>query len=202
MQWLALKLSGICVIVFILQIAIPAITENFALVSATVLSEPWTVFTHMFLHGGVTHLLYNLFALALFGTILERLLGWRRFLVIYFISGVAASIGAVIFYPATIGASGAIFGVLGCLAVLRPKMTVFMVGFPMPMVVAAAFWALGDLIGMFAPSGTANAAHLFGMAFGIVVGIYLWKEHGEFFGKKEETKISEKEFEEWESSWM
>ncbi len=54
----------------------------------------WQLFTHMFMHGGVAHLLFNMFALWMFGTQLERIWGSRRFLIFYFLSGV----GAAIFY--------------------------------------------------------------------------------------------------------
>ncbi len=164
---------AICVFVFILQIMFPFIEENFVLYSSRVMEEPWMLITSMFLHGGFSHLFFNMFALGLFGFILEGIIGSKKFITIYIVSGTIAGIGAAIFYPAALGASGAIYGILGTLAVLRPRMRVWVWMVPMPMYIAAIFWALMDLAGMFAPSGTANAAHLFGLGAGVIAGFYL-----------------------------
>lgn len=166
-------LVAICVVVFILQMFFPFIENNFALYSSKVIEEPWLLVTSMFLHGGFEHLFFNMFALALFGFILESIIGSRRFVIIYFASGIVASIGAAIFYPASLGASGAIYGIMGTLAVLRPRMRVWVWMIPMPMYMAAIMWAVLDMLGMFAPSGIANAAHLFGLGAGILAGFYL-----------------------------
>ena len=166
-------LVGICVVVFILQVLFPAITDEFALYSNRVLSEPWLLVTSMFLHGGFLHLFFNMFALGLFGMILESIIGSKKFLAIYFASGIVAGIGSALFYPASLGASGAIYGILGTLAVLRPRMVVWVMGIPMPMYAAAVLWAMMDLLGMFAPSGIANAAHLAGLGTGIAAGLIL-----------------------------
>ena len=140
----------------------------------------------MFLHGSFEHLFYNMFALALFGSILEKIVGSKTFLIVFFISGLVAGLGTIPFYEAALGASGAIFGILGCLTMLRPRMRVYVGYIPMPMIMAAVIWAFIDLIGMFAPSGTANAAHLFGMGFGLILGYSLRNKFGEpFFIKKE-----------------
>ncbi|MDD5416809.1 MAG: rhomboid family intramembrane serine protease, partial [Candidatus Aenigmarchaeota archaeon] len=122
---------------------------------------------------------YNMFALGLFGFILEQIVGTKKFLMIYFVSGLVAAVGSIMFYSASLGASGAIMGILGCLAVLRPKMTVYISYVPMPMILAAVVWIGGDLIGMVAPDQVAHAAHLFGMFFGIAIGLYYRKQFGE-----------------------
>ncbi len=200
-NWYALKLVLICVVVFVLQIIFIDLTDIFALVSADIIIRPWIIITHIFLHGGIDHLLYNMIALGLFGSILEKIIGGKRFLTLFFVSGIIAAIGSSIFYPATIGASGAIMGVLGTLSILRPRMLVFIGGIPMPMIVAAGFWAILDLIGMFAPSNVANAAHLFGLFFGIGVGIYLRKKFKEKRPKLVDELTGE-EFVRWENKWM
>lgn len=201
MRYIALWLVGICILVFILQNIFPTITDYFALNSAVALSQPWLFVTHLFLHADVLHILYNMFALALFGIIFENIIGSKKFIIIYFVSGFIAGIGSVIFYPASIGASGAIFGIMGCLAALRPRMTVWVGSVPMPMIIAAVVWAGLDLLGMFAPSGIANAAHLFGLFFGIGVGILLRKKFGEpLFIKRE--KIFDEDISVWERKYM
>jgi len=196
-------LVAICIIVFILQLLIPQLTENFALYSSQVLQKPWQLLTSMFLHGSFEHLFYNMFALALFGSILEKIIGYKKFLLVYFISGIIAGIGSVFFYEAALGASGAIFGILGCLTILRPYMRVYVGYIPMPMFFAAIVWATVDLIGMFAPSGIANAAHLFGLGCGLIIGIMLKNKFGEYYEKtKHEDKLPEHVMREWEDKYL
>ena len=154
----SIKLSAIMVAIFLAQISVEGFTDSFVLVSSDAAERPWTLVTSMFLHGGVTHLLSNLFALLLFGTIFESIVARTRFLLLYFSAGIVASLATLHFYEASLGASGAIFGVLGALAVIRPKMTVWVMGIPMPMLAAAGVWLAIDLLGMLAPSRTANAA--------------------------------------------
>jgi membrane associated rhomboid family serine protease len=65
-----------------------AYTDALALETASVASRPWTMLTYIFLHGSFAHLFYNMFALALFGSILERVIGGKRFLFVFFVSGI------------------------------------------------------------------------------------------------------------------
>ena len=197
----SIRFIAFCIVVFVLQMAFP-ITEMFALISENVLFAPWTLVTSVFLHGSVEHLLYNMFALGLFGYILESIVGSRRFLILFFSGGIFASIGAAIFYSAALGASGAIFSVMGALTVLRPRMVVWVGGIPMPMFFAAIIWAAIDLVGMFAPGETANAAHLFGLVFGIAYALLMLKQFRERRGPVLKSDISEKEIDEWERRWM
>ncbi|MFQ6020720.1 MAG: rhomboid family intramembrane serine protease [Candidatus Aenigmatarchaeota archaeon] len=200
-HWYAIILTIICIIIFVLQNLIP-ITEQFALVSADVLSRPWIIITHIFLHGSLEHLLFNMLALALFGSILEKIIGGKRFLIIFFISGIIAAIGSIMFYESSIGASGAIFGILGALGVLRPRMTVYLGYIPMPMAVAVIFWAIGDLVGLFAPDYVAHAAHLAGLIFGLAYGIYLMKDFGEKRIRKKREHLEEKVVRKWEDNYL
>jgi membrane associated rhomboid family serine protease len=88
----------------------------------------WRLVTNAFLHGSPIHLLFNMLMLWWFGRLLEGLLGTARFLAVYFISILAGSAGALVFAPtsATIGASGAVFGILGAGLVLeRNNINVF-----------------------------------------------------------------------------
>lgn len=203
-NWFAIKLVAICVVVWIFQQIFPFLTDYFALTSSEVLSKPWTLVTYIFLHAGFDHLFYNMFALAIFGAMLEKIIGGKKFLTVFFVAGIAAGIGSVIFYSSSIGASGAIYGIMGTLVVLRPRMPVF-VGFmvPVPMIFAVILWAAGDFIGLFAPSeNVAYAAHLFGLAFGLVYGLYLKKDYGEFPRPKRKSDINEEEFKEWEDRYV
>ena len=195
----ALILIGIMVVIFIIQNLSEGFTELFVLQSSEIYSRPWILLTSVFLHGSLIHLLSNMFALGLFGMILENITGTKKFLIIFLISGIAASFAASFFYSAALGASGAIFGVLGALAAMRPKMTVWTYGVPMPMFVAAAFWLLLDIGGVFYPSSVANIAHIAGLAAGIAFGLKLREKTS---AKKEEKPLSKEEIDSWEKEWM
>lgn len=166
-------LLSLCAILFLVQLLVPGFTELFLLNSQS-FTQPWRFISAIFLHGGIAHLAYNLFALFFFGLVLESVVGTRRFLLVFFVSGLIANALSVFFYNASLGASGAIFGVIGCLIVLRPSMTVWAFGLPMPLFVAGIAWGIGDAIGAFTPSsGIANLAHLSGMGAGLILGAIL-----------------------------
>lgn len=201
-NWYAFKLVAICVVVFILQNIYTDLTDQFALDSAYLLSRPWTIITYIFLHGSFEHLFYNMFALALFGSVLEKIIGGKKFLLTFFVSGIIAGIGSVIFYTSSIGASGAIYGIMGILAVLRPRMAVYVGFVPLPMFLTVALWTAGDLLGLFFPTDlTAHGAHLFGLIFGLIYGIFLRKDYGETSRKKIE-EMSDEEISDWEEKYM
>lgn len=197
----ALWLSLIIFIIFIFQLIMENFTDLFILDSRLVVPRVWTLITAIFLHSGMVHLLYNLFGLALFGSILEHVIGSRKFLYLFFVSGLVASIVSLPFYTRVLGASGAVMGILGVLGVLRPRLTVWLYHMPMPMIVALFVWAAGDIIGIYAPSGTANIAHLGGMVVGVTAGFYYRKQFREKKQKKEEIYIDEEKVKEWERSF-
>lgn len=202
-KWYFFKIIAICVIVFLIQNIFEGFTDEFLLNSSQLFSKPWMLVTHMFLHGDPLHIFYNMFALAIFGSILEKTIGGKKFLLIYFVSGILAGIGSSFIYPFSLGASGAIMGITGTLAVLRPRLTVYVSYIPMPMAVAVIVWALGDFLGMFYPSDVANIAHLVGLGIGIIYGFMLREKHGKKYPRKVKYyQIGEKEFEEWENRWM
>jgi membrane associated rhomboid family serine protease len=135
----------------------------------------WQVFTYMFLHGGITHLLFNMLTLWMFGFQLEQDWGTRRFLKYYFLCGIAAGVCVLAvnmavgdWYTPTIGASGAIFGLLVAYAVLYPDQTVLMgFLFPIRAKYMVMIYAGVELLLTFGPNtGLSTIAHLGGMAFG------------------------------------
>ena len=148
----------------------------FALVPADVVTRffVWQLVTYLFLHGGFMHILFNMLFLWFFGRDLEDIWGTRRFLQFYFFCGVGAGVFVVLTnylfgdprIP-TVGASGAIYGVLLVAAVLWPDRIVIFYIFPIKlkylvMIMAALeFFGLRDL-----NSGISNIAHLSGMGFG------------------------------------
>ena len=194
MKYYSLALCGIIFAVFLTQL-IPGFTEAFIL-SGT--DRPWTFITSVFLHGSVMHLLSNLFALGLFGTILESRAGGSRMLAVFFAGGLVSSIVSSLFYDASLGASGAIFAIIGAVAVMMPRMVVWNMGVPMPMAIAAIVWLALDIAGFFYPSSVANMAHVSGMIFGAITGIF-WRNPEKSITKK---PLSEKEIDEWEEGWM
>lgn len=136
----------------------------------------WELVTYLFLHGGFFHILFNMLALWFFGKDLEDIWGTRRFLQFYFFCGIGAGLfvvlGNYLFADPripTIGASGAIYGVLLVAAVLWPDRIIIFYIFPIKLkyfvmiMGAIAFFGLSDL-----NSGVSQVAHLSGMLFGYV----------------------------------
>lgn len=109
--------------IYLLQMSVPAITRDFALIPALGLFRPWTFITYMFLHGGLGHIFFNMLALFFFGPRLEERLGSRSFLILYTASGIVGGLLSLLFTPnvAIIGASGAVFGVMFGFAKFWPR---------------------------------------------------------------------------------
>ena len=133
-------------------------------------NQPWTIFTSIFAHAGVKHLIYNLIGLFLFGVILEKIIGWKWYSILILISIGFSTVGYTLLsnpYIGAIGISGVVFGLIGALALLRPKMIVYTPFGPLPMVVAAGAWAILEFLMLGATDSIAHSAHLFGLIGGI-----------------------------------
>jgi membrane associated rhomboid family serine protease len=143
--------------------------ENFAV---------WELVTYMFVHGGPSHLLFNMLTLYLMGVELERMWGTRYFTKFYFACGIGAGVTQVLlgllpggigdqfYYTSTIGASGAIFGILLAYALYFPNRPILMF-FLFPVPAKYFVMIIGALAFMFSPgSGVSNSAHLGGLLFG------------------------------------
>lgn len=168
------KIIGICVLMFAMQILIPQVTFLFQLKPSRIFETPWTLITHMFLHGSFMHLLFNMWVLYLFGNRLERKIGSKNFLYLYMLSGLTGGIGYTLLSATDIpavGASGAIYGVFGCLAILEPELIVYVQFFiPMKLIHAALLFAFIDFASLGANDMIGHAAHLSGMAIGFYIG--------------------------------
>lgn len=202
MKFYALWLSLICVIMFVFQIVFSGFTDALVLDSSSFL-QPWRFVTAIFLHASLSHILFNLFALILFGLILEKIIGSNKFLIVFFVSGLLANLVAVNFYSSSLGASGAIYGILGCLTILRPKMVVWVYNLPMPMFVAAVLWVLVGVFGVFFPSNVGDIAHLSGIFVGFVFGLLFRLR----FQEKRASltyriNLPEKDMRNWEDRWL
>ncbi|MGZ3184893.1 MAG: rhomboid family intramembrane serine protease [Telluria sp.] len=136
----------------------------------------WRLVTSMFLHGGWPHILFNMVALVQVGALVERMFGSVRFLAVYLVAGICGGLASVMWNANvnSVGASGAIFGIMGGLLafILKPDS-----GVPMTIVKALRSSATGFLIfnifaGIVYPH-TDNAAHLGGLAGGFLAGLLL-----------------------------
>lgn len=148
--------------------------------------QPWQILTYAFLHGGLTHIVFNLFALWMFGGPVENVLGSRRFTFLYLacVVGAACAQLAVIamfqpdhFYP-TVGASGGVFGLLLAFAMFYPQARIALIFIPIP--VPAPIFVIGYMIiELFlgitgTQAGVAHFAHLGGALVGFVM-IQYWR---------------------------
>ena len=171
-----LNLVAIIAVAFVLQNLIGA-WDSLAFVPSKAFSQPWTFVTSIFMHADISHLLFNAFALFLFGSYLESRVDAKTYIAVFLSAGIVGNLG----YMATatnlnipgIGASGAVYGIMGALAVLMPNARIYMWFVPMPMILAAFFWAASEAIGLFFPSNIARGAHLGGLFLGILYGLYL-----------------------------
>jgi len=181
-----LVLLGLNILFFVLSALIPDMTKLFMLVpSKVVAGEVWRIFTSMFLHAGFAHILFNMYALIIFGPLIEAKIGRKRFWIAYFLAGLIAALAYIAYSfalgtpdAAAVGASGAIMGILGLVILLLPHLQVlFFFIIPMSMRTAGIIFAAIDIIGLFNPaSGIAHVAHLGGLIFGLLFGWYLLKK--------------------------
>ncbi|MDR2793553.1 MAG: rhomboid family intramembrane serine protease [Treponema sp.] len=171
-----LYLVGINVLVFALQNVSPMLTYYLALIPGAILSGwMWQFVTYMFTHGGVTHILFNMLALFIFGTQVERQIGTKEFLAYYFATGILAGVFsfAVYFFTGTnvilLGASGAVFAVQLAYAALFPRSIMYVWGI-LPLrapVMVLGFTALEVVLSITGSQGdVAHLTHLAGFGFG------------------------------------
>ena len=173
------------VAVFLLeQVAMDPILRLFALWPLGPLFRPWQVLTYAFLHAGVLHIFFNMFALYMFAPALESYWGGRRFITYYLVCVLAAA-GTQLAVEhlsgpqgATLGASGGIFGVLLAFAMLFPRARLMLLLPPIPMPAWLFVTLYGALELVFGVTGTeagiAHFAHLGGMLGGAVMMLY-WR---------------------------
>lgn len=191
----------ISILVFILQVIIPGFTEIFVL-NQLAYSQIWRFVTSIFLHGSTVHLFYNLFALFFFGIALEKLIGSKKFLFVFFASGIIANIVSVNFYGSSLGASGAIMGIIGTLTIIKPLMMVWAFGLILPMFIAAILWVIGDILGVFMPSNVGNIAHLSGIGVGFLIGLVLRNYIKKKTKKVKKVVVSDYYMAGWEKKYM
>ena len=146
-----------------------------------------TVFTSMFMHGGLMHIIFNMWFLWIFGDNIESVLGHKRYVLFYLLCGVGAALAQIQINTASqipmVGASGAIAGVLGAYLIRFPRATVhvlviliiFITFIRVPAMVVIGIWFLSNLtaglgtLGIEETGGTAWFAHLGGFVSGVVL---------------------------------
>ena len=200
--WIATALSG------------NVMYEKFALFyPSSIFFKPWQFITHMFMHGGFWHLFFNMYTLYIFGSVLERQWGTKKFLVFYFVTGLGAaalhtgvqaieaqawlsqiadgslqaqaSLQALKYTP-TVGASGAIYGLLLGYAMLYPDSVMGLIFPPISMkakyfvLIFAAIELITGVTGM--GGSIAHFAHLGGMLFGWLLMLY-WKKNHKLYSR-------------------
>lgn len=138
----------------------------------------WQLITYMFMHGGLDHLLFNMFALWMFGSVLENYWGWKRFLFYYMVCGIGAGLINLLVpgWALTVGASGAIYGLLLAFGMTFPNEYIyFYFLIPIKAKWFVTIFAVVELLeGFFSTGNVAHFAHLGGMVFGLLL-ILLWR---------------------------
>ena len=178
--------------------------------------KPYQLITYMFMHGNFEHLFFNMFALWMFGNTLENMWGSKRFLLFYMVCGIGAGLcqevvqyiqyatslaqydsvnlggGQVISMASylnllnTVGASGAIYGLLLAFGMMFPNSMIYLYFF---VPIKAKWFVIGyaviELVSGFIGGGNvAHFAHLGGMLFGLIL-ILVWKKKGKLYGERE-----------------
>jgi membrane associated rhomboid family serine protease len=162
-----------CIVVFFISIIFPAFVYNYlALNPDYVMQRPWTLITHMFVHADFNHLFWNMLFLFFFGMELERRVGEKKFLQIYILSGIVAALGQMMISGGSmVGASGALFGVMGCLAIIAPEIRILLF-FVIPVSIrgAVVLFALIDFLTLGSADNIAHMAHIVGLLVGLAYG--------------------------------
>ena len=163
------SIIALTALVYLLQF-LPGVTRALqyaGLYSYSVAFEPWRMLTSVLVHASPLHILLNMYTLWIFGSLLERMLGRWRFLVVYVLSGLAGSLGVLFLSAPTIpvvGASGAIFGVMGAFLVIHQRMGANMTQL---IVLIGLNLAIGFLPGF----SISWQAHLGGLIGGALLGL-------------------------------
>lgn len=134
--------------------------------------EYWRLVTSMFLHGGFVHLLLNGWALYQLGGLFELWLGSRRLLLVYFVAGIAGSLASAVWSDnPSVGASGAIFGILGALISFLLRRREMLTPQAKSLLGQLVLWAGINVVFGFSVPRIDNAAHLGGFAAGLLLGL-------------------------------
>lgn len=171
----------------------PLMSRWFALNPISFIWKPWQLVTYMFMHGGFGHLFFNMYTLFIFGSVLENVWGTKKFLTFYFVTGIGAAlvnIGVQYLtgsFALTVGASGAIYGILMGYAMLYPDSMLTLI---LPPVSMKAKWFVLIFAGIELLLGISNNpadnvahfAHLGGLVFAFIL-LMFWKKRRRLYGR-------------------
>ena len=187
--WKIISINVACFILFSILMVTNVLPIQYIAIKPSSIWEGrylWTFLTSMFMHGGFLHLFVNMLSLYFVGGLLEKILGQKRFFWFYMIAGLFSGLLFVLsplvftqdLHSFAVGASGALFGLIGVLIFLTPNLPVYVMFIPIPVKMKyaapgmlALLWVIS--IGANIPIG--NVAHLGGLLAGIFYGIYLRK---------------------------
>jgi membrane associated rhomboid family serine protease len=159
----------------------------------------WTFLSSMFMHGGFFHLFVNMLSLFFVGGLIQKILGAKRYLWFYLVSGLFAGLFFVLIafiFQAdlnvfAVGASGALFALIGLLVLLTPNLSVYVMFIPIPIKMKYAgpgILILLWLVSITGNIGIGNTAHLGGLIAGLAYGLYLKSKY------KNKTRMISKRF--------
>ena len=184
-------INVVAFIVFTILISLNIISIDFVAIKPSNIFQGnylWTFITSMFMHANFLHIFANMLSLLFVGSLVERILGKRRYLFFYIAAGIFSAIFFVLsslvftsdFNTYAVGASGAIFGLVGLLFLITPNLPVYMFFIPIPIkmkyaapLMLAVLWFISILGNV--PIG--NTAHLGGLLFGVIYGLYLMSRY-------------------------
>ncbi len=187
----SLAIIFLCIISFFIEM-VPGIgalyVSAFQFDPSSIITRPWTLVTYIFLHTDIWHLFFNMLVLYFFGTALERRVGNKQLLGVFFTAGILSAIGYTFLsrpifniYPGPmIGASGAIYGVFAALTVLEPDLRVFVYFVPMRLKHALLLFAIFDFLMVNSSDMIAHSAHLSGLLVGLYMGFRMKKIHEKY----------------------
>lgn len=165
--------------VFLATLIAPQAIDLLAIQRTSLMNRPWTVVTSLFVHAGWFHIFGNMYMLWFYGDSLERVIGERKFLALYFVGGLIGNAAFLLIAPpmaSAIGASGAVFTIGGALAVVRPKLKVMLFPLPIPMdlwvsvIISAVILGILPALSQYTYIGW--QAHLGGLVTGLAFGWY------------------------------
>ncbi len=190
---LLIAVNVLCFVIFTVVIYLNSNSLDYiALKPANIINNLylWTFITSIFMHAGFFHIFVNMVSLLFVGNFIERILGRKRFLAFYILSGLIAGIFFVLaslvfpsdFNTYAVGASGAIFGLIGLMMILTPNLPVYIMFIPIPVKIKYAapgmlilLWliSLAPLVVGGKQIGIGNTAHLGGFLIGLIYGFFL-----------------------------
>jgi len=173
--WFLIALN---VVIFIIELVIGGepineVVDFLGLTPDELSQQPWTIISSMFVHGSVWHILFNMISLYFLGSFFIRATGEKSFLAVFFLGGLAGNILFALLanpFSTGIGASGAVFALGGALAVMVPRVPVFIFFIPVPIPLWVAILIL--FLFSFLPT-IAWQAHLGGLLLGLIAGLIL-----------------------------